>query len=75
MLQSVEKGVKPGLESLDDTVVPIIWVLRDQPHGVDREAAIIIVEIKPLRVLLGMVGRQPSGDVLLRLFRIARLLD
>jgi len=67
-LQSVKKGAKLGPESLDDAVVPIVQALRDQPPGVDGEEAVIVAEIKPLRVPLGMVGRQPSGDVPLRLF-------
>jgi hypothetical protein len=54
-LQSVKKGAKLGLESLDDVVVPIVRALRDQPPGVDGEEAVIIAEIKPLRVPLGMV--------------------
>ena len=73
--QSIKKGAKPGLESLDDAIVPIVRMLRDQPPGVGGEEAIIIAEIKPLRVPLGMIGRQPSGDVLSRLFHVAHLLD
>ena len=74
-LQSVEEGAKPGLESLHDVVVPIMRALRDQPLGVGRKEAIIVAEIEPLRIPLGVVGRQPSRDVLSRLFRVARLLD
>jgi len=55
--QSVEKGAKPGLESLDDAVVLVVRVLRDQPPGVGGEEIVIIVEIKPQRVPLGMIGR------------------
>jgi len=51
-----------------------IRALPDQPPGVGWEEVIIIAEIKPLSVPLGMVGREPSGDVLLRLFYAARLL-
>jgi hypothetical protein len=73
--QSIKKGAKSGLDSLDDVVVPIVRVLHDQPPGVGGEEAVIVAEIKPLRVPLGMIGRQPSGDVLSRLFHVARLLD
>ena len=75
LLQSVEEGAEPRLESLDDAVVLVLRVLRDQPSGVGGEEVIVVVEVEPLRVLLGVVGRQPNGDVLSRLLRVARLLD
>ena len=50
-------------------------MLRDQPPGVGEEEVVIVAEIEPLGVPLGVVGRQPSGDVLSRLFYPARLLD
>jgi len=71
----VEKGAKPSLESLDNTIVPIVRALLGLPPGVSGEEAIIVAEIKPLRVPLGMIGRQTSGDVLSRLFHVACLLD
>jgi len=29
LLQGVEKGLEPGLESLDDAIVQVLWALRD----------------------------------------------
>jgi len=75
LLQSVEEGAEPRLESLDDAVVLVLRVLRDQTSGVGGEEVVVVVEVEPLRVLLGVVGRQPNGDVLSRLLRVARLLD
>jgi len=75
LLQSVEKGAKPGLESLDDAVVPVLRALRDQPPGVGGEEVVVIAEIEPLRIPLGVVGCQPNVDVLSRLLRVAHLLD
>jgi hypothetical protein len=37
LLQSVEKGAEPGLESLDNEVVPVLWALRDELPGVGGE--------------------------------------
>jgi hypothetical protein len=42
--------------SLDDAVIPIVGALIDQPPSVGEEEAVIIAEIEPLRVPLGMVG-------------------
>jgi hypothetical protein len=72
LFQSVEEGAKPGQESLDHAIVPVLRVLRDQPPGVGGEEVVVVVEVEPLRVPLGMVGCQPNGDVLSRLLHLAR---
>ena len=74
-LYGIEEGVESGLEGLDDAIIPVLWALGNQLPGVGREEVIVVAEVKPLRVPLGVVGRQPNGDVLSRLLRVARLLD
>ena len=60
---------------LDDNVIPIVGVLLDQPPSVGREEAIVVAQVEPLRVPLGMFRRQPIGNVLSRLVRMPHLLD
>ena len=73
-LQGVEEGADPGLEGLDDAIIPVLRALRDQPPGIGGEKVVIVAEVEALGVPLGMVGRQPNGDVLPRLLRLDRLL-
>jgi len=75
LLQSVVEGAEPSLEGLDNTVLPVLRALRDQTIGVGGEEVVVVAEIEPLRIPLGLVGRQPNGDVLSRLFCLAHLLD
>ena len=49
-------------------------MLRDQPPGIGGEEVVVIAEVEPLRVPLGVIGCQPDGDVLLRLLRLAYLV-
>jgi len=56
LLQSVEEGAEPGLENLDDTIIPVLWALRDQPPGVGGEGVVVVAEVELLRVPLGVVG-------------------
>jgi len=56
----MEEGTEPSLESLDDAIVPVLWALRDQPPGVGGEEVVLVAEVEPLRVPLGVVGRQPK---------------
>ena len=39
-----------------------------------EEKVVVVAEVEPLGVPLGMIGRQPNGDVLPRLLRLARLM-
>ena len=68
------EGTELGQESLDDAKVLVLQALGDQPPGVGGEEVIVVAEVEPLRVPLGMVRRQPNGDVLSRLLRVARFL-
>ena len=60
---------------LDDAVLPIFSSIPDESPGVGGEESIVIAEIEPLRVPLGVVRRQPSRDILSRLIRAPHLLD
>jgi len=60
---------------LDDTVILIVETLLDQLPSVGREEAIIVAQVGPLRVPLGVIRHQPSGNILLRLVRVSHLLD
>ena len=73
-LQSVEEGAESRLKGLDDAIIPILWVLRDQPPGISREKVTVVAEVEPLGVPLGVVRRQPDRDVLSRLLSLACLL-
>ena len=57
MSQSLKERAEPSLVSLGDVVIPIVGALLDQPPSVGGEKTVIVAEIEPLRVPLGMVGR------------------
>jgi len=55
MLQSLEKGAEPSLVGLDDAVVLVVRALLDQPPSVVGEEAVVIVQVEPLRIPLGVI--------------------
>jgi hypothetical protein len=55
MLQGIEKGAQSRLVVLDDAVLPVLGALLDKSSGVGGEWAIVVVEVEPLRVPLGMI--------------------
>ena len=73
-LHDVVDGAEPRLKGLDDVVVPVLRALRDQAPGVGREEVVVVMEVEPLGIPLGVVRRQPNRDVLSRLLRLACLL-
>jgi hypothetical protein len=73
-LQGIEEWVETGLKGLDDATILVFRALQDQPPGIGGEKIIVVVEVDPLRVPLGMVGCQPDRDVLSRLLRLPHLL-
>jgi len=70
-LQGVKEGAESGLKGLYDAIIPVLQALRDQPPNIGREKVVVVVEVEPLGVPLGVVGRQPNRDVLSRLLRLA----
>ena len=40
--QGVEDGTEPRLEGLDDTVILVFWMLRDQAPGVVGEEVVVV---------------------------------
>ena len=73
-LQGIEEGAESGLKGLDDAIIPVLWTLRDQPPGIGGEKVVVVAEVEPLGVPLGVVRRQPNQHVLSRLLRLACLL-
>ena len=73
-LHGVEDGVESRLKVLDDTVVLVVRALRDQAPGVGREEVVVVAEVEPQGIPLGMVRRQPNRDIFSRLLRLACLL-
>ena len=73
-LHDVVDGAEPRLKGLDDVVVPVLRALRDQAPGVGREEVVVVMEVEPWGIPLGVVRRQPNRDVLSRLLRLACLL-
>ena len=74
LLQGVKDGAEPRLKGLDGAVVLVVQTLRDQAPGVVGEEVIVVLEIEPLGVPLGVVRRQPHRDELSGLLRLASLL-
>ena len=73
-LHGVEVGAKSGLECLDDAIIPVVRALRDQAPGIVGENVVVVTEVEPIGVPLGVVRRQPDWDVLSRLLCLAVLL-
>jgi len=73
LLQGVKEGVDPRLVGLDDAILPVIRMLRDQTPGIGREEVIVVPQVEPLGVPPDMVRRQSHWDVLARLLRLAGL--
>ena len=60
---------------LDDAVLPIFRALLDNSPGVCGEEYVVVVEVKLLRIPLGMIQLQPSRNVFSRLVCVPCLLD
>jgi len=55
MLQGIEERAQPRLVALDDSIFPILRTLPDEPSGVGGEEAVVVAEVEPLGVPLGMI--------------------
>jgi hypothetical protein len=55
---------------LDHAILPIVGALLDKTPGVGREEAIVVADVEPLGISVGVIRRQPNGDVFSRLIRI-----
>ena len=73
LLRGVVDGVEPRLVGLDNTVPPVVRVLRDQAPGVGGEEVVVVPQVEPLGVSLGVVRRQPHWDLLTRFLRLTSL--
>ena len=55
LLQGIEDGAEPRLMSLDDTIFPVIWTLRNQAPGVGGEEVVVVPQVEPLGVPPGVI--------------------